>query len=188
MYSANTNMASLQLPAPRRIFQMQTSKWLFAVSFMLVQTQLMLALKLLQLTEVVVWVKCSHCDVHRGLFHCVSFSLKGESRWPEKRCHLPGSEVWAMNAVKCSEVRVSGPEDRLCPGHLQRATQGRGDAAQLTGRRNHVLKKQLPSTEGIYLFSFRFNPSIQGLVLQLWLWCSPVRISANWFFECSFRR
>ncbi|KAI3365391.1 hypothetical protein L3Q82_010472 [Scortum barcoo] len=53
-----------------------------------------------------------------------------------------------MNAVKCSEVRVSGPEDRLCPGHLQRATQGRGEAARLTERRNHVLKKQLPSTEG----------------------------------------
>lgn len=54
LYSANTNMALLQLPAPQRIFQMQTFKWLFAVSFMLVQSQLTLTLKLLQLTVVVV--------------------------------------------------------------------------------------------------------------------------------------
>ncbi|XP_027145147.1 myocardin isoform X2 [Larimichthys crocea] len=44
-----------------------------------------------------------------------------------------------MNAVKHSEVLVHGPEERHCPGLLQRATQGYGDAGQL--------KKQLPSTE-----------------------------------------
>ncbi|KAL7372133.1 hypothetical protein ABVT39_010801 [Epinephelus coioides] len=53
-----------------------------------------------------------------------------------------------MNAVKCSEVLVNGPEDRQCPGHLQRATQGHGGATRLTERRNHIVKKQLPSTEG----------------------------------------
>eukprot|EP00064_Thunnus_orientalis_P003475 superscaffoldBa00000283_g3484 len=53
-----------------------------------------------------------------------------------------------MNAVKCSEVCANGSEDRQCPGHLQRAVQGHGDAGQLTETRNHVLKKQLPSTEG----------------------------------------
>ncbi|CAK6970659.1 myocardin isoform X9 [Scomber scombrus] len=46
-----------------------------------------------------------------------------------------------MNAVKCSEVRANGSEDRQCPGHLQGAAQGHGD----TG---HVLKKQLLSAEG----------------------------------------
>ncbi|XP_044033473.1 myocardin isoform X10 [Siniperca chuatsi] len=51
-----------------------------------------------------------------------------------------------MNAVECPEVLVNGPEDRQCPGHLQRATQGHGDAGQLMERTNHVLKKQLPST------------------------------------------
>lgn len=54
----------------------------------------------------------------------------------------------AMQAAKCSEVRVSGPEDRQCPGHLQRATQGHSDAGQLTERENHVSKKQLPSAGG----------------------------------------
>lgn len=53
-----------------------------------------------------------------------------------------------MNAVKCAEVLVNGPEDRQCPGHLQRATRGHGDAARPTERRNHIVKKQLPSAEG----------------------------------------
>ncbi|XP_075949129.1 myocardin isoform X2 [Anarhichas minor] len=43
-----------------------------------------------------------------------------------------------MSAVKRSEVLVNGPEDRQRPGHV----------AQLTERRNHVVKKQLPPTEG----------------------------------------
>lgn len=139
-------MDSLQLPAPPRIFQMQTMKWLFAVSFMLVQTQLMLAIKLLQLTEVIVRVKRSHCDEYM-LHHHAFFSLKGNRRWPEKKCHLTGSEVWAMNAVKCSEVLVNGPEDRQRSGHLRRAAQGHGDTGQLTEWRNHALKKQLQSKQ-----------------------------------------
>lgn len=40
LYSSNTNMAWVQFSAPRRSFQTQTLKWLFAVSFVLVQTQL----------------------------------------------------------------------------------------------------------------------------------------------------
>lgn len=56
--------------------------------------------------------------------------------------------MWAMNAVKCSEVLVNGPEDRQRSGHLQRAAQGHGDTGQLKERRNHALKKQLPSKEG----------------------------------------
>lgn len=69
-----------------------------------------------------------------------------------------------MNAVKHSEVLVHGPEERHCPGLLQRATQGYGDAGQL--------KKQLPSTEDhdgksrIY-FLFFFSPDIQAGLLQM---------------------
>lgn len=53
VFCTNTNMAALQLPAPHWTFRTQTFKWLFAVSFMLVQTQLMSVLTMLQLTEVV---------------------------------------------------------------------------------------------------------------------------------------
>lgn len=57
--------------------------------------------------------------------------------------------MWAMSAVKRSEVLVNGPEDRQQPGHV----------AQLTERRNHVVKKQLPPTEGrkgkLFFFSSR---------------------------------
>lgn len=60
-------MALLQLPAPQRIFQMQTFKRVFAVSFMLVQTQLTLALKLLQLTVVV--VRLTECALSLSLLH-----------------------------------------------------------------------------------------------------------------------
>nr|XP_046233190.1 myocardin isoform X4 [Scatophagus argus] len=52
-----------------------------------------------------------------------------------------------MNAVKCSEVLVNGPEDRHCPGHLQRSSQGHRDVGQLAERRNNGLKKHLPSKE-----------------------------------------
>ncbi|XP_033467945.1 myocardin isoform X2 [Epinephelus lanceolatus] len=62
-----------------------------------------------------------------------------------------------MNAVKCSEVLVNGPEDRQCPGHLQRATQGHGGATRLTERRNHIVKKQLPSTEGHNVLQLRLQ-------------------------------
>lgn len=67
-----------------------------------------------------------------------------------------------MHAVKCSEICSNSPGDRQCLEHLQRAAQGHGDAGQLTERRNHVLKKQLPSTEGnngelLYLFSLYSN-------------------------------
>ncbi|XP_051272717.1 myocardin isoform X6 [Dicentrarchus labrax] len=62
-----------------------------------------------------------------------------------------------MNAVKCSEVLVSGPENRQCPGHLQRATQGHGDAEQPRETRNHLLKKQLPSTEGQGVLQLRLQ-------------------------------
>lgn len=67
LYSANTNMAFLQLAAPRRIFQTQTFIRLFAVLFMLAQTQLTLALKLLQLTVVV--VRLTEYALSLGLFH-----------------------------------------------------------------------------------------------------------------------
>ena len=81
--------------------------------------------------------------------------------------------MWAMQAVKCSEVRVNGPEDGRCPGHLQRAARGHGDAGQLTERENHVSKKQLPSAGGqsgelrshFFLFFFFFlvlNSSLKG--------------------------
>ncbi len=43
---------------------------------------------------------------------------------------------------------MNGVEDGQHPGHLQRAKQGHGDGGQLKESRNHVLKKQLPSTEG----------------------------------------
>ncbi|XP_042254349.1 myocardin isoform X9 [Thunnus albacares] len=62
-----------------------------------------------------------------------------------------------MNAVKCSEVCANGSEDRQCPGHLQRAVQGHGDAGQLTETGNHVLKKQLPSTEGENVLQLRLQ-------------------------------
>ncbi|XP_031179858.1 myocardin isoform X4 [Sander lucioperca] len=57
-----------------------------------------------------------------------------------------------MHAGKCSEVLVTGPEDRLCPGHLQGATQG-----QWTERRNHALKKQWPSTEDQSVLQLRLQ-------------------------------
>uniref|UniRef100_A0A3Q2V4U5 Myocardin n=1 Tax=Haplochromis burtoni TaxID=8153 RepID=A0A3Q2V4U5_HAPBU len=47
-----------------------------------------------------------------------------------------------MNAVKSSEVH-NGPEDRRCPGQLQRAMQLHGDKE----RTNHVLKKHIQSRE-----------------------------------------
>ncbi|XP_039892543.1 myocardin isoform X7 [Simochromis diagramma] len=47
-----------------------------------------------------------------------------------------------MNAVKSSEVH-NGPQDRRCPGQLQRATQLHGDKE----RTNHVLKKHIQSRE-----------------------------------------
>ncbi|KAM7371236.1 hypothetical protein PAMP_010724 [Pampus punctatissimus] len=50
-----------------------------------------------------------------------------------------------MNGVKCA----NGSEDRQCPGHPKRAARGHGDTGQLTETRNHVLKKQLPPTEGV---------------------------------------
>ncbi|XP_038591200.1 myocardin isoform X4 [Micropterus salmoides] len=59
-----------------------------------------------------------------------------------------------MNAVK---VLVNGPEDRQCPGHLQRAAQGHGDAGQLMEKTNHVLKKQLSSTEGQNVLQLRLQ-------------------------------
>ncbi|XP_078135322.1 myocardin isoform X7 [Sander vitreus] len=57
-----------------------------------------------------------------------------------------------MHAGKCSEVRVTGPEDRLCLGHLQGATQG-----QWTERRNHALKKQQLSTEDQSVLQLRLQ-------------------------------
>lgn len=74
--------------------------------------------------------------------------LKGRWRRLEKRCHLTGSEVWAMSAVKYSEVMVSGPGDRQCSGHLQRPVQGGRDTGQLMKMRNHPLEKQLLSKKG----------------------------------------
>ncbi|XP_040922581.1 myocardin isoform X5 [Toxotes jaculatrix] len=62
-----------------------------------------------------------------------------------------------MNAVKCSEIHNNGSEDRQCPGHLQRAAQGHGDTGQLTERRNHVLKNQLPSSEGKNVLQLRLQ-------------------------------
>ncbi|XP_075949131.1 myocardin isoform X4 [Anarhichas minor] len=52
-----------------------------------------------------------------------------------------------MSAVKRSEVLVNGPEDRQRPGHV----------AQLTERRNHVVKKQLPPTEGRKVLQLRLQ-------------------------------
>lgn len=57
--------------------------------------------------------------------------------------------MWAMNAVKCSEVPVDGPEDRQYSGHLLRAARGHGDTGQLGERRNHSLKERLPAKEGL---------------------------------------
>ncbi|XP_034715717.1 myocardin isoform X6 [Etheostoma cragini] len=65
---------------------------------------------------------------------------------------MSGSKVWAMHAGKCSEVLVTGPEDRLCLGHPQGATQVQG-----TERRNHALKKQQPSTEGRIVLQLRLQ-------------------------------
>lgn len=141
LYSSNTNMARVQFSALRRSLQTQTLKWLFAVSFVLVQTQLTEPLSCYSWLR---WQRQSQVFLlwcaQTMSFHCVFFSSKG--RWPEKRCHLLGNEVWAMNAVKSSEVH-NGPQDRRCPGQLQRATQLRGDKE----RTNHVLKKHIQSRE-----------------------------------------
>lgn len=53
-----------------------------------------------------------------------------------------------MNAVERSDVLANGPKDRQASGHLQRAAQGHGDTGRLTDRRNHTLRKELPSKEG----------------------------------------
>lgn len=77
LYSSNTNMAWVQFSAPRRSLQTQTLKWLFAVSFVLVQTQLTEP----PLAVTADWggsdkVKCFYYDVHRLWVFIVSFSLQ----------------------------------------------------------------------------------------------------------------
>ncbi|XP_056221417.1 myocardin isoform X1 [Seriola aureovittata] len=63
-----------------------------------------------------------------------------------------------MNAVKSSEeVHSGGSEDGRRPGHLQGSSQGHGDAAQLTERRNHLLKEQPPSAEGKNVLQLRLQ-------------------------------
>ncbi|XP_071318250.1 myocardin isoform X2 [Trachinotus anak] len=68
-----------------------------------------------------------------------------------------GSDMRAMNAVKCSEGYSNRSEDRQRPGHLQRASQGHGDAGQLTEQRNHPLKKQPPSADGQNVLQLRLQ-------------------------------
>ncbi|XP_069012340.1 myocardin [Embiotoca jacksoni] len=62
-----------------------------------------------------------------------------------------------MNAVDCSEVCSSGPEDRRSPGHLQKATQAHGDGGQQTERTNHAVKKQTQSTEDRNVLQLRLQ-------------------------------
>uniref|UniRef100_A0A3Q2VD15 Myocardin n=1 Tax=Haplochromis burtoni TaxID=8153 RepID=A0A3Q2VD15_HAPBU len=57
-----------------------------------------------------------------------------------------------MNAVKSSEVH-NGPEDRRCPGQLQRAMQLHGDKE----RTNHVLKKHIQSRESKNVLQLRLQ-------------------------------
>ncbi|XP_050922190.1 myocardin isoform X4 [Lates calcarifer] len=62
-----------------------------------------------------------------------------------------------MNPVKCSEIHSNSSEDRQCPGHLRGASQGHGDTGESTERRNHLLKKQLPSAEGKNVLQLRLQ-------------------------------
>lgn len=52
------------------------------------------------------------------------------------------SELWAMSAIKCSEVLVNGPGDRQISVHLQRPAQGHGDTGQLKKKRDHAQERQ----------------------------------------------
>lgn len=53
-----------------------------------------------------------------------------------------------MNAVERSDVLANGPEDSQASGHLQRSAQGHGDTGRPMERRNHTLRKELPSKKG----------------------------------------
>ncbi|XP_053269853.1 myocardin isoform X1 [Pleuronectes platessa] len=62
-----------------------------------------------------------------------------------------------MNAVTCSEIHNSRSEDRQNPGHLQSSAQGHGATGQLTGTKNHILKKQPPSAQGENVLQLRLQ-------------------------------
>lgn len=47
--------------------------------------------------------------------------------------------MWAMSALKSSEVLVNGPEDRQSSVHLQRPARGHRDPGQLGGQRSRLL-------------------------------------------------
>ncbi|XP_029933055.1 myocardin isoform X2 [Myripristis murdjan] len=61
-----------------------------------------------------------------------------------------------MNAVKCTEVPANGPESRQCPGHPD-VTEGHGGRGEQKNKRNHALRKQLPSTEGNKVLQLRLQ-------------------------------
>lgn len=50
--------------------------------------------------------------------------------------------MWAMSAMKCSEVLVNGPGDRHSSVHLQGPARGHGDTGQLKEKREHAQERQ----------------------------------------------
>lgn len=56
--------------------------------------------------------------------------------------------MWAMSAMKCSEVLVNGPEDRQSSVHLQRPARGHKGTGQLKEKQTHAQERHLLPEQG----------------------------------------